>query len=152
MTSTLDLTNSEATEALGARLATCLPPGCVVYLNGNLGAGKTTLVRGFLHALGHGGIVKSPTYTLVEPYETATGPVFHFDLYRLADPQELEFMGIRDFFTRDARCLVEWPERGLGFLPAADVSVELSLWNEGRRAVISAHSDSGITTLGCLMG
>jgi tRNA threonylcarbamoyladenosine biosynthesis protein TsaE len=152
MSAVFELSEAAATEELGARLARCLPAGAVVHLFGNLGAGKTTLVRGFLHALGHVGIVKSPTYTLVEPYETPTGPVYHFDLYRLLDPEELEFMGIRDFFTPQSRCLVEWPEKGDGYLPAADVNVNLEIWNGGRRAVIAGQTSTGAAVMGCLAG
>lgn len=151
MSLTLDLADPEATEALGARLARCLAAG-VLFLHGELGAGKTTLVRGFLRALGHRGNVKSPTYTLVEPYDTASGPVFHFDLYRLTDPEELEFMGIRDFFGRETRCLVEWPEKGRGHLPAADLSVTLTPSGGGRRAQVAAHTPAGQAALHCLRG
>lgn len=151
MTLSFDLPDPEATEALGARLAGCLAAG-VIFLHGELGAGKTTLVRGLLRALGHRGNVKSPTYTLVEPYETASGPVFHFDLYRLTDPEELEFMGIRDFFSPEARCLVEWPEKGDGFLPSADVSVTLAPHAGARRARLEAHTTAGSAVLRCLSG
>jgi len=147
MTLLFDLPDAAATEALGARIAGAIPPGTTLHLRGDLGAGKTTLVRGFLHALGYGGVVKSPTYTLVEPYDTASGPVFHFDLYRLGDPEELEFMGIRDFFTPEARCLVEWPERGRGILPLADLVVTLVPAGGGRRATLTAETASGRTLL-----
>jgi tRNA threonylcarbamoyladenosine biosynthesis protein TsaE len=150
MTLTFDLADAAATEALGAQLARCLPAGGVLFLRGELGAGKTTLVRGLLRALGHAGIVKSPTYTLVEPYETAQGPVYHFDLYRLADAEELEFMGARDFFGPESRCLLEWPERGAGFLPPADVTVALTTVGAGRRAVVEAGGARGESVLRCL--
>ncbi len=154
MTGPLDLllADAAATEAFGARLAHCLSAGAVVFLDGDLGAGKTTLARGLLRALGYTGAVRSPTYTLVEPYETAAGPVYHFDLYRLVDPEELEFMGVRDFFGAEARCLVEWPARGAGWLPAADLTLQLEREGTGRRLRVVAGSGLGEEILACLKG
>lgn len=120
-------------EALGARLAGAIRAPAVVGLTGPLGAGKTTLVRGFLHALGHGGPVRSPTYTLVESYSLPPQTIHHLDLYRLADPEELENLGVRDLQDPAAIWLVEWPERGQGFLPALDWSIRIECDAGGTR-------------------
>lgn len=147
----LELADADATVALGARLAAALlrlggEPFCA-SLTGDLGAGKTTLVRGLLHAMGHAGNVKSPTYTLVEPYEFPGRTVYHLDLYRLADPEELEFLGIRELNAGNAVVLVEWAERGRGFLPPVDLDVALSVSGEGRRAQLSARTARGAAML-----
>tara|TARA_R110000868_G_scaffold318028_1_gene578790 strand:- start:5816 stop:6205 length:390 start_codon:yes stop_codon:yes gene_type:complete len=117
---------------LGAELATKLTAPFVLHLQGDLGAGKTTLTRGILQALGHEGKVKSPTFTIVEPYELAQGLVFHFDLYRINDPSELESLGWRDYFTDDSIVIVEWPEKAQKLLPKPNMICDIKIVNDGR--------------------
>ena len=143
----LFLDSDEAMRAFGARLAHACPANCVIYLFGELGAGKSTLVRGFLKALGHEGAVKSPTYTLVEPYEVAGKNIYHLDLYRLADPEELEFLGVRDWLENDAILLAEWPQQGRGVMPEPDLTISLSYNGEGRDASVESHTDVGASIL-----
>ncbi len=142
-----DLADADATEAFGAELAAICRDGGVIWLEGDLGAGKTTLCRGLLRALGHIGAVKSPTYTLVEPYDLPGLKAWHFDLYRLHDPEELEFMGVRDYFDGRSLCLVEWPQRGIGHLPEADLVVEIQTVGDGRRVRVEARSARGLALL-----
>ncbi len=134
------------TEHLGREMAKIVAGsgrGLVIYLDGDLGMGKTTVSRGVMRGLGHEGAVKSPTYTLVEPYEHLTPPAYHFDLYRLGDAEELEYMGIRDYFSGDNLCLIEWPERGKGILPEPDLEIHLEVEGEGRSVVMRARSEQG---------
>ncbi|MFO7552972.1 MAG: tRNA (adenosine(37)-N6)-threonylcarbamoyltransferase complex ATPase subunit type 1 TsaE [Haliea sp.] len=139
--------DEDAMVALGAALAAASEPGLVVYLQGDLGMGKTTFCRGFIQGLGHVGAVKSPTYTLVEPYRLGQLDVFHFDLYRLGDPAELEFIGIRDYFAADSLCLVEWPERGVGALPPADLAITIVAAGSSRSVRARAGSVLGSRVL-----
>jgi len=130
--------------ALAETVAQHLKSAFVMLLKGDLGTGKTTFARGFIQASGFDGVVKSPTYTLVEPYPISHGRMcYHFDLYRLADPEELEFTGARDYFNENDVCLVEWPEKAEGYLPTADWVCEFSYLNEGRKLVISALTNKG---------
>ena len=139
------LPNEAATERLGATLATFCKPGWIIYLQGDLGAGKTTLARALLHALGHVGKVKSPTYTLIEPYNLPSLMAYHLDLYRLGDPDELEYIGLRDLLDATVLLLVEWPEHGHGYLPPANVIVELNYQANGRNAKLLVTSNDALS-------
>ena len=148
------LADESATVAMGNALAEVVKndtkQGVVVFLNGDLGAGKTTLTRGFVQAMGHAGHVKSPTYTLVEPYDLGDWRVFHFDLYRLADPEELEFMGIRDYFDDRSCCFIEWPEKGTGLLANADLTINMAYQEEQRNICLHAETPLGAQMLQAL--
>jgi tRNA threonylcarbamoyladenosine biosynthesis protein TsaE len=135
----IDVPDEPGQMALGAALARALDGRRgVIYLRGDLGAGKTTLVRGLLRALGHRGPVRSPTYTLIEPYEDLDPPVHHLDLYRLGDPEELDYLGLRDLVGGESLLLIEWPERGAGELPPPDLEVRIGQAPPGRRVELAA--------------
>lgn len=140
----LFLKDEAATVKAGTQLAVALNAGAVIYLDGDLGAGKTTFTRGVLRACRYQGSVKSPTYTLCEPYELSDDrQLCHFDLYRLSNPEELEFLGIRDYVASNAILFIEWPNRGEGWLPPADLSVSLSESGEGRELTMVALTARG---------
>lgn len=140
---TLHLKDEAATLALGVRIAAVLSPGLTIWLQGNLGAGKTTLTRGLLRGLGFDGKVKSPTYTLVESYVISGLYLYHFDLYRFIDPEEWDAAGFREYFNQHSVCLVEWPEKADGLLPMPDIEIRLAIDGEGRSASLTAHSKQG---------
>ena len=151
---TLSLPDAAATSALGRELAPLLAPGLVVWLDGELGAGKTTLVRALLRALGHSGPVKSPTYTLVEVYVVSSIYWYHFDFYRFNEPSEFEDAGLGEYFRDDCVCLVEWPEKAAGYVPPADLALVFRFAgptpDAGRRLELSAHSAAGQRCLSAL--
>ena len=134
------LPDAASQTAFGARLAAVVPSQFVIHLQGDLGTGKTTLARGLLRGLGYQGAARSPTYTLIEPYEIGPRRVYHLDLYRLGDPEELEYLGLRDLLGDAALWLVEWPERGAGLLPAADLVIAIEYLPQGRRLTLSPHT------------
>ena len=143
MSRDLHLADAEATEALGAALARTRPARAVVYLEGELGAGKSTLARALLRALGVSGAIRSPTYTLVERYPVSGGEAAHLDLYRLAAATELDFLGLDDLAAEAGLWLVEWPDRGQGGLPAPDLRLRLSVEGAGRRVRLLPASPAG---------
>ncbi len=130
--------DEQAMLAAGKELVAQLSPGMLIFFQGDLGAGKTTLVRGVLNAMGHTGSVKSPTYNLVEPYTIEGQVVFHFDLYRLMDAEELEYMGMRDYLNEQSICFVEWPDKGEGLLPSPDILIEIII-NGNQRELLISH-------------
>ena len=134
--------DADAMMQFGGKIASQFPSGGIVLLNGDLGAGKTNLVRGLLRSLGYEGTVKSPTYTLVEPYQINGRSIYHFDLYRLGDPEELEYMGGRDYWNNDALCLIEWPEMAKGYLPKEDLNLTIYHDDEHRNIEIIEGSIS----------
>jgi tRNA threonylcarbamoyladenosine biosynthesis protein TsaE len=141
-----DLSETELLSFAGA-LANAVNKGAIIYLNGQLGAGKTTFSRGFLRSLGFQDKVKSPTYTIVEPYEIADRKIYHFDLYRLHDAEELEHIGIYEYFTPDAICLIEWPEKGFPLLPSPDLTCKITIKDNNRDICIEANTALGETIL-----
>lgn len=145
------LQDENATAQLGAALGHVLQPGMTIHLHGDLGAGKTFLTREMLRAMGHTGRVKSPTYTLIEPYSVKLQghpvEVLHFDLYRMSSPQEFIEAGFREYFGSDNICIVEWPEQAGKLLPAADIAVFIAAEGEGRTVELHAYSDLGATCL-----
>ena len=147
----IEIPTAEHMEALGGRLALHCPSGCSILVQGPLGAGKTTLVRGFLRALGFSGTVKSPTYTLVEPYFLEKHTVYHFDFYRISTHEELEFLGLRDYFDRSALCLIEWPENADQVSGQGDLHIGISLCNQGRQVVLQALTPAGKTLISRLL-
>lgn len=147
-----DVASAEDMEALGGRLAARCQPGMRLHLQGELGAGKTTLVRGFLRGLGYGGRVKSPTYTLVEPYHIENKTIYHFDLFRISNPEEVEAMGFRDYLDGVSLCLVEWPERAHGLLGEADLTVNIEIRGTGRRVTLVPGSQAGRELMRSLQG
>jgi tRNA threonylcarbamoyladenosine biosynthesis protein TsaE len=145
----MPLPNAAATDAFGARLAACLRPGLVLWLEGDLGTGKTSLVRATLRALGHAGSVKSPTYTLVELYKLSSLYCYHFDFYRFNEPEEFQDAGLGEYFRADAVCFVEWPDKAAGYVPEADLRIALTHAGEGRDLCVTAQGE-GVSCLACL--
>jgi tRNA threonylcarbamoyladenosine biosynthesis protein TsaE len=134
--------------ALGAELSRAIDAPCIMFLQGDLGAGKTTLVRGFLRERGYIGPVRSPTYTLVEPYPLAHETVYHLDLYRLANGEELEYLGLRDMLGSGSILLIEWPEQGEGWLPQADLELHIQHEPDGRNILLRANTERGEAVVG----
>ncbi|MBT0959699.1 tRNA (adenosine(37)-N6)-threonylcarbamoyltransferase complex ATPase subunit type 1 TsaE [Denitromonas iodatirespirans] len=137
------LADEAATLALGAALAPALQRGLVIYLLGDLGAGKTTLVRGLLRGLGHTGSVKSPTYTLIEPYVVSRLDLYHFDFYRFTSPDEFLDAGLEEYFSAQGVCLVEWPQKAEPYVSPADIEIRLDIEGDGREAIIRPLTDTG---------
>ena len=147
MSHSIFLADEAATIAFGQHLAKAFDSKCLLTLSGNLGSGKTTLSRGLIQSYGHSGAVKSPTYTLVEPYEIGDKRIYHFDLYRMEDPEELEFIGLWDYLTQEALIIIEWPEKAFGVLPPADLAIQLEPQEKGRKITCSANTLPGETML-----
>lgn len=139
------LKNEAETIEFASKLSGILNRGTLIFLEGELGAGKTTFSRGLLRGFGYEGAVKSPTFTIVEPYTLSWGHVYHFDLYRLNDPEELEYIGMDDYLETGDLCLIEWPERGIQFLPPCDLRILLRVFEEGRIVSMEGRSVYGKT-------
>ncbi|MGB2172533.1 MAG: tRNA (adenosine(37)-N6)-threonylcarbamoyltransferase complex ATPase subunit type 1 TsaE [Porticoccaceae bacterium] len=147
---TVNLDGEQAMVNYGHVLATAIAQAnapLLILLNGDLGAGKTTISRGILQGLGYSGAVKSPTYTLVEPYDLEIGKVFHFDLYRLIDPEELEHIGFSDYLSQANLCIIEWPENGGSYIPQADIKIDISQYESGRKLTLTSNTDVGVQCL-----
>lgn len=148
----LHLVNEKASTELGIALAQCLEPGLIIAFSGEIGAGKTTIIRSLLRALGVDSAIKSPTFSLVESYTCGTLPIHHFDLYRIAHEEELEYLGFRDYFTAESICCIEWAEHAGKTLPNSDIRFNLNIKGAGRDMLCTAFSDAGRRILACLAG
>jgi len=146
----IDLPNEQASEKMAERLASCLVSPLVLTFSGNIGAGKTTMIRAMLRNLGVDTAIKSPTFSLVESYQGAHLQIHHFDLYRIHDETELDYIGFRDYFSTNAICCIEWPERAPSYLAMADIKFTLDLKGVGRKMHIDAPSPAGAAVLSCL--
>jgi len=152
MIKTFDLPTERASEQIAARLAASLFSPLIMTFSGEIGAGKTTLIRAMLRCLGVTSAIKSPTFSLIESYQTQHLHIHHFDLYRIHEESELDYMGFRDYFTDDAICCIEWPERAVSYLGNPDVAFSLSLKGAGREMHAHAFSAAGKSMLSCLVG
>lgn len=139
----IEIQNEAQMVEFAARLADIIEPPAIIFLYGELGSGKTTFVRGFLRSLGVESKIKSPTYTLVEPYEINGRPIYHFDLYRLNSAQELELIGMSEYFTKESICFIEWPEKGFPLLPECDLACYIEILGTRRYVRLKAHSTIG---------
>lgn len=148
----IDLPTEHASEQLAKRLAACLVSPLIITFSGEIGAGKTTLIRAMLRSLGVQSAIKSPTFSLVESYQVENLHIHHFDLYRIHDESELDYIGFRDYFLENAICCIEWPERVISYLDQADVALSLGLKGAGREMHARAFSSAGASMLSCLLG